>query len=90
VRNDKQGIVTLKELKQWKHELMEDYYDIFLQLCVVIPQQLDDVYMKETFNEGLRKKLKLTIIGVPKATIVEVANSTRDIEEKMVTTCRSR
>jgi len=40
-------------------------------LCVVIPQQLDAVYLKENFREGLRKKLKLAIIGMPKATIVE-------------------
>ncbi len=37
---------------------MEDYYDKFLQLCVVIPQQPNDVYLQETFKEGLRKKLK--------------------------------
>jgi hypothetical protein len=38
-------------MKQWKHETIEDYYDKFL-LCVVIPQQPDDVYMKKTFKEG--------------------------------------
>jgi hypothetical protein len=77
-------------VKQWKHETLENYYDRFLQLCVVIPQQLDAVYLKENFREGLRKKLKLAIIGMPKATIVEVANSVRKIEEEMPTPHRSK
>jgi hypothetical protein len=47
-------------VKQWKHETIEYYYDIFLQLCVVIPQQPDDVYMKETFKERLKNKLKIS------------------------------
>jgi hypothetical protein len=59
-------------------------------LCVVIPQQLDDVYLKENFREGLRKKLKLAIIGMPKATSVEVVNSVREIEEEMPTPHRSK
>ncbi len=69
---------------------MKDYYDKVLQLCGIIPQQLDDVYLKETLREGLRKKLKLAIIGMPRATIVKVANLAREIEENMPTTCRSR
>ncbi len=56
---------------------MEDYYDRFLQLCVLITQQPNDVYLHETFRKGLRKKLKLAIIGMRRATIVEVVNSTR-------------
>jgi hypothetical protein len=36
--NERQAIVALKEVKQWKLETIEDYYDNFLQLCVVIPQ----------------------------------------------------
>jgi hypothetical protein len=59
-------------------------------LCVVIPQQPNDVYLKETSREGLRKKLKLTIIGMPKAIIVEIVNSARKIKEEMPTPCRSR
>jgi hypothetical protein len=70
--------------------MVEDYYDIFLQLCVIIPQQPNDVYLRETFMEGLRKNLKLAIIGMLKATIVEVTNLAREIEEKMPTTCRSK
>jgi hypothetical protein len=77
-------------MKQWTYEIMDDYYDNFLQLCVVIAQHPDDVYLRETFKEGLKKKLKLTIIGMPRAMIVKVANSTREIEEEMPTTCMSR
>jgi hypothetical protein len=72
-------------MKQWKHETMEDYYDKILQLCIVIPQQLDDVYLKKTFREGLRKKLKLAIIGMPRAMIIKVANSKREIKKEMFT-----
>ncbi len=32
---------------------MEDYYDQFLQPCVIIPQQLDDIYLHEAFRKGL-------------------------------------
>jgi hypothetical protein len=46
--------------------------------------------MKETFREGLKKKLKLAIIGMLRTMIVEVVNSTRKIEEEMPTTHRSR
>jgi hypothetical protein len=41
-------------MKQWKHEIIKDYYDRFLQLCVVIPQQPDDVYPIKAFREGLK------------------------------------
>jgi hypothetical protein len=85
VHNKRQAIVALKEVKQWKHEIMEDYYDFFLQLCVVILQHPNDVYLRKTFKEGLRKKLKLTIIGMPRVTIVKVANPAREIEKKMPT-----
>ncbi len=30
VHNKKQAIVTLREVKQWKHATAEDYYDKFL------------------------------------------------------------
>jgi hypothetical protein len=55
-----------------------------------MPQQPYDVHSRKTFKEGLRKKLKLAIIGMPKALIIEVANSTREIEEKMPTTHRNK
>jgi hypothetical protein len=40
--------------------------------------------------EGLRKKLKLAIIGMMKATIVKVTNLAKEIEEKMPTAPKSR
>jgi hypothetical protein len=46
--------------------------------------------MRETFREGFRKKLKLTIIGMPRAMIVEVVNLAREIKKDMFTTCKSR
>jgi hypothetical protein len=64
VRIERQAIVALREVKQWKHETLEDYYNILLQLCAIIPQQPDDIYLQETFTEGLRNKLKLAIIGM--------------------------
>jgi hypothetical protein len=90
VCNKRQAIVALREMKKWKHETMEDYHDNFLQLCVVIPQQPNDVYIKKTFKEGLRKKLKLAIIGMHMAMIIKVANSTREIEKEMPTTCKNK
>jgi hypothetical protein len=56
----------------------------------VIPQQLDDVYLRKTFKEGLKKKLKLAIIGMPRATIVEIANLAKEIEVEMHAPCRSK
>jgi len=46
--------------------------------------------MRKTFKERQKKKLKLTIVGMPKATFVEVANSTREIKEKMPTPRKNR
>jgi squalene cyclase len=37
---------------------VENYYDWLLQLCVVIPQQLDYIYLKDAFKEGLQTKGK--------------------------------
>jgi hypothetical protein len=38
IRIEGQSIATLRYVKQKNYELVEDYYDRFLQLCVVIPQ----------------------------------------------------
>ncbi len=51
----------------------------------MIPQQLDVIYLRKTFKEGLTKKLKLAIISMPRATIIEVAKFLREIEQKMLT-----
>jgi hypothetical protein len=53
---------------------------IFTIVCN-IPQQPNDVYLKANFRERLGKKLKLTIIWMPRAIIVEVNNLAREIEE---------
>jgi hypothetical protein len=37
VWNEGHAIFALKDIKQNKYEYMEYYYDIFLQLCVVMP-----------------------------------------------------
>jgi hypothetical protein len=37
--------------------------------------------LKETFEKGLRKKLKLAIIGMLKVMIVEVANLAKEIKK---------
>lgn len=37
---------TLRYVKQKKYETVEDYYDRFLQLCTVTPQQLNDIYLR--------------------------------------------
>jgi hypothetical protein len=71
-------------MKQWKIITKKNY-----NLCVVIPHP-NDVFLKETFRKGLKKKLKLAIVGMPRAMIVKVANSTKEIENEMPTTHRSR
>ncbi len=56
----------------------------------MIPQQLNDVYLRKTFMEGLKKKLKLASIGMPRTTIIEVANFAREIEQEMLTLQKNR
>jgi hypothetical protein len=46
--------------------------------------------MKKTFKYGLRKKLRLAIIGMLRTMITKVANPTRKIEEEMPTIHRNR
>ncbi len=46
--------------------------------------------MKKTFREGLRKNLKLGIIGLLIITIIEVVILAKEIKEKMHTPCKSR
>jgi hypothetical protein len=50
---------------------------------VVIPQQPHDIYLREAFREGLRTKVKMAIISMPRKTLVEVVESTIMIEEEM-------
>ncbi len=61
---------------------MEDYYDRFIRLCVVIPQWSDDIYLKETFRKGLKTKRKMAIISMPQRTLAEMVESTIVLEEE--------
>ncbi len=45
---------------------------------------------KRILRERLKKKLKLAIIRMLKTMIIDVANSTREIEEEMPTPNKSR
>jgi hypothetical protein len=55
---------------------MEDYYDRFLQLHTIIPQQHDDICFCEAFRKGLRTKVKMAIINMSQKTLAEVTKST--------------
>jgi len=82
ILNEGQVVATLGYAQQKKS--MEDYYDWFLWLCVVIPQQLDDIYFREAFREGLWTKVKMLIINMPWRTLAEVAKSAITMEEKLL------
>ncbi len=62
---------------------MEDYYDQFLQQCTLIPQQPDKIYLREAFREGLRTKMKMAIISMPRKTLTEVAKFAILVEKKL-------
>jgi hypothetical protein len=51
---------------------------------MVIPQRPHDIYLRKTFREGLKTKVKMAIISMPQITLVEVAKSTIMIEEEML------
>jgi hypothetical protein len=36
----------------------------FLGLCAIIPQPPHDIHLREAFKEGLRTKVKMTIISM--------------------------
>ncbi len=38
MRKKKKNCSIFERMKQWKHEMVEDYYDKFLQLHTIIPQ----------------------------------------------------
>jgi hypothetical protein len=79
--NEGQVVVALRYAKQNKYEFVKDYYDRFLWLCIVIPQQPHDIYFKKTFREGLRTKVKMAIISMLWQTLVEVVELTIMIEK---------
>ncbi len=76
-------VIALRYVKQKKDGFVEDYYNRFLWLCVVISQPLHDIYLKEAFKEGLRIKVKMAIISMSQRTLVEVAKLEIMIEEEM-------
>lgn len=57
VWNEGHAIFALKDIKQKKYEYMEYYYDIFLQLCGVMPNWQNDIYLREIFCERSHTKL---------------------------------
>jgi hypothetical protein len=66
IRSEGQAAITLQYARLKKYELMEDYYDWFLRLCVVIPQQPDDICLREALRKGLQIKMKMAIISMLK------------------------
>jgi hypothetical protein len=64
IPSEGQVVVASQYAKQKKYESMEDYYDRFLQLCAVIPQQPNDIYFSEAFRKGLQTKVKMVIISM--------------------------
>ncbi len=83
VWNKGQGVANFHYAKQKKYESVEEYDDKFIKLCVAIPQWLDDFYLEKTFKEGLRTKVKMEIIGMPRKTLAKVVELTIAIEEEM-------
>jgi hypothetical protein len=75
----------LRDAKQKKYESIENYYDLFSRLYVVISQALlHDIYLKKVFKKGLKTKVKMAIISMSQKTLVEVAKSIIMIEEEML------
>jgi hypothetical protein len=62
---------------------MEDYFDQFLQLCAIIPPQLDNSYLREAFREGLNTKVKMVIISMPRRTLTELAKFIILVEKQL-------
>jgi hypothetical protein len=81
--NERQMATTLRYAKQKKYESIEDYYDKFLQLYMVIPQQPHDIYLSEAFRKGLRTKIKMVIISMLQKTLAKISKSTIMINEEM-------
>ncbi len=69
IHNEGQATTTLKYAKQKKYEFVEDYYDRFLQLYIVILQWPYDIYVWETFRERLRTKVEMAIRNMPQKTL---------------------
>ncbi len=50
---------------------------------MVIPQQLDNIYLRKIFKEGLQTKVKMTIISMLRKTSTKVLESVILIEEDL-------
>ncbi len=59
---------------------MEDYHNKLLHLCVVIQHRLANAYLREMFKKGLHWKLRMAILSMTRAMIIEMANSTKMVE----------
>jgi hypothetical protein len=55
-----------------KYKSTKDFYVKFLQLFGMMQNWLYDVYLHETFCEGLHIKLKLEILALLRGTIIKV------------------
>jgi hypothetical protein len=53
-------------------------------LVAIIPNQLDDVYLRETFCERLHLRIKMEVLGMPRTTIIEVVNLAKIMEEELM------
>ncbi len=74
----------MRYAKQKKYESIENYYDNFLQLYMVIPQQPHDIYLREACRKGLRTRVKMAITSVLRRTLAEVTKSLIIIKLKML------
>ncbi len=77
-------VITLCYVKQKKYESMEDYYNQFLQRCVIIPQQLDDMYLHEAFREGLWTKVQMVIISMSQRKLVDIIEFVITVEGELL------
>jgi hypothetical protein len=50
---------------------------------VVIPQPPHDIFLRKTFREGFKTKVKMAIMSMQQKTLVQVAKLTIMIKEKM-------
>jgi hypothetical protein len=67
---------------------MEDYYNKLLHLCIVIQHKLANVYLWEASKKGLHQKLRMAILSMPRAKIIEMANLTKMVEQELLATKR--
>jgi hypothetical protein len=65
IYNEGQTATTLKYS-------IEYYCDRFLWFCAVISLQPHDIYLRKTFREGLRTKVKMAIISTPRRNLAKI------------------